>query len=143
MRKRIFGALILALGEPMPAPILRASVRAILADRRSQVLAEPRKSERGTVTTVKLSLGGFIQTITDSAWGRTSSATSHPGWPPNWCAGPPQAFPDDPERAKDRAEKLEAHINAIPGKLFKLGFWVWLGLRLDRPAQVGSQKLEY
>jgi hypothetical protein len=70
VRKRIFGALILALGEPMPAPILRASVRAILADRRSQVLAEPRKSERGTVTTVKLSLGGFIQTITDSAWGQ-------------------------------------------------------------------------
>jgi hypothetical protein len=42
-----------------------------------------------------------------------------------WSAA--QAFPDDPEQAKDRAEELEAHISAIPGKLSKLGFGLSFG----------------
>ncbi len=42
-----------------------------------------------------------------------------------WSAA--QAFRDDPDRAEDRAEDLEADVNAIPGKLCKLGFGLSFG----------------
>jgi hypothetical protein len=39
-----------------------------------------------------------------------------------------QAFPDDPERAKEREEELEANVGAIPGKLSKLVFGLGFGI---------------
>jgi hypothetical protein len=55
-----------------------------------------------------------------------------------WSAS--QAFPEDPERAKARAEDLEAYVDAIPGKLSKLGSGLGFGAAGIREWTVRSFK---
>jgi hypothetical protein len=55
-----------------------------------------------------------------------------------WSAS--QAFPEDPERAKERAEELEAYVDAIPGKLSKLGSGLGFGAAGVREWTVRSFK---